>query len=435
MMLAQIAPVYEFPVLLLGAGRGGSAVLEMFLDDRSVQVIGVVDANPAAFGRSLAWVAGIPTFDDVESALDACANTPGYMIYNLTGDESIATAVKQRLGDAQRVVTGSEARMIWQMVTNVKHLKNELERSQNHLQAIIHHVLDGIVTVDKDGVIRGFNPAAEKLFGMPTGQALGLIFMSSLIAGEGCEDARRLRRCIAGDESVSRNTLVLRGLRAGASEFPLEVSVSGMTIDGSRFFTLIARDITERKKVEEHLTYLAHHDFLTGLPNRALFLDRLACALSIAKRSGNALAVLFIDLDGFKAVNDTHGHDAGDTVLQVVAQRLRKVIRTSDNVARLGGDEFTVLLNHVGSHNSAEIVAEKILQLLLDPIELGSAHMCDVGASIGISLYEGGEVQAEHLLKQADSAMYQAKLAGKNTWRAYCENPQSNWSLVSGDEV
>lgn len=411
----QETPGHEYPVLILGGGRGGSAMLEMFLDDCTAQVIGLADTSPSAPGIVLAESVGIPTFTDIHAAMQASLGEPRCIIYNLTGDDA---AVALAPGDERRVVTGAEARLLWQMVTNVKRLKSELERSQNHLQAIIRHVLDGIITVDAAGIVHGFNPAAEKLFGVSAQEAIGTPFMQRCINVEAGEDAHRLQHSLDGTEPVAQSTLELSGLRADAGKFPLEVSISGMTIGNAQFFTLIARDITERRKAEEKLAYLAHHDFLTGLPNRALFLDRLTCVLTLAQRSGQALAVLFLDLDGFKAVNDTQGHEMGDRLLQEVARRLQAVARTSDTVARLGGDEFTLLLNNVGNMSNAEAVAEKVIRALAAPCVFDEG-VCRVGASIGIALFEGGEVRAETLLKQADSAMYGAKEAGKNCWRVY----------------
>jgi len=423
------------PVLLLGGGRGGYAVLEMFLDDCCAQVMGVVDINPAAPGRVLASQVGIPVFDAIEPALDVCVREPECIIYNLTDSDKVADVVTSVLGDVRRIVTGAEARLIWQMVTNVKKLKGELEHSQSHLQAIIHNVLDGIVTVDASGVIQGFNPAAETLFQIPASHAIGEFFIERMLASKGCEDATRLKNCLAGESGVMKNTLELIGLRSGGGEFPLEVSVSGMTIGGSQFFTLIARDITERKKAEARLAYLAHHDFLTGLPNRALFLDRVNCALALSRRSHYVLAILFIDLDGFKSVNDTLGHEAGDVLLQETARRLGMVVRNSDTVARLGGDEFTVLLNNVGDEHQAASVAEKILHALAEPIGLPGGETARVGGSIGISMYECDDESAESLLKRADSAMYRAKEAGKNTWRLFQPVFMPSCELVSDTQT
>jgi diguanylate cyclase (GGDEF)-like protein len=175
------------------------------------------------------------------------------------------------------------------------------------------------------------------------------------------------------------------------------------------------RDITERKLAEQKIAHLAHHDYLTNLPNRALFLDRLDQALSLAKRGHYKSAVLFLDLDGFKAINDTLGHDAGDLLLQVVAQRLKPLVRDSDTVARIGGDEFTFVLNDIGSCDAVAAVAQKIITALAEPFALPHGK-CQVGGSIGVALFPDDSTDAEALLRMADEAMYVAKQNGKNTY-------------------
>ncbi len=406
----------EYPVLILGGGRGGSAILEMFIEDRIVRIVGVVDANPLAPALTIAHAVGIPTFTDNLAALNACRAYPNCIIYNLTNDDSVAQQVAQVLGEQHRVATGLEARLFWHLVTNIKQLKKELERSQNHLQAIIRNVLDGIITVNAAGEICGFNPAAEKLFGCAADSVMGQPVMRLLAEEADNFDRNLFVQCLTDSTQLVQRTLELRGLRADAAELPLEISLSDMDINGQRFVTLIARDISQRKQAEQRLTYLAHHDFLTNLPNRALFLDRLKYSLLLAQRSGTRLAVIFLDLDGFKAVNDTQGHQVGDYLLQGVAQRLQAVVRTSDTVARLGGDEFTMVLNNIGENKNAEAVALKIIETLSQPFEFEDV-VCRIGASIGISFFEAGEMDAESLLEQADAAMYRAKEAGKNTWR------------------
>ncbi|MDD2685448.1 MAG: diguanylate cyclase [Gallionella sp.] len=407
----------KYPVLIFGGGRGGSALLDMFIEDRLVHVIGIVDPSPDAPGIKLAKLHNIPTYQDGIAALQACRAFPDCILYNLSNDDSVAAQVTQVLGD-KRVATGLEARLFWQMVTNLKQLKAEFERSQNHLQAIIRNVLDGIVTMNAAGEIHGFNPAAERIFGYALNEVLGKP-ISMLLLGNG--DAGFQRYLTQPDASrTSARAVEVAALHKDGSEFSLEVSLSDMTLNGEHFFTAIVRDITERKLAEDKLAHLAHHDFLTGLPNRALFLDRLECALALARRDHSRLAVLFLDLDGFKKVNDTHGHEIGDLLLKGASGRLCAAVRVSDVVARMGGDEFTFVLNRIGDAHNAQILAEKIVAALAEPFVLAGVE-CRVGGSIGISLFDGGTEDAETLLRHADAAMYQAKKAGKNTWRMYQE--------------
>lgn len=187
-------------------------------------------------------------------------------------------------------------------------------------------------------------------------------------------------------------------------------------------FLAVQQDVSEKKELEREIQYLAYHDVLTGLPNRVLFQDRVQQAISQAKRDKTKFALLFIDLDGFKDVNDMHGHAAGDRLLQMVAERLRGCVREGDTVARLAGDEFTVLLRDVSEVKGLELVARKILDSVSQPYNLGE-YNATVTASIGISLYPKHATDAEKLLGHADEAMYRAKQAGKDDFRFYEKTP------------
>jgi diguanylate cyclase (GGDEF)-like protein/PAS domain S-box-containing protein len=177
----------------------------------------------------------------------------------------------------------------------------------------------------------------------------------------------------------------------------------------------VTTDITEHKLVEERIQRVAHHDSLTGLPNRLLFNDRLEQAISLAKRDSRQFALLYLDLDKFKPVNDTLGHTAGDELLQAVAARIRHQVRESDTVARVGGDEFTVILPSIARRGAAETVARKIIAVVATPFQLGSQKQSVViGTSIGIALYPTDGRDADALVKAADAALYQAKRSGRN---------------------
>jgi diguanylate cyclase (GGDEF)-like protein/PAS domain S-box-containing protein len=175
----------------------------------------------------------------------------------------------------------------------------------------------------------------------------------------------------------------------------------------------VTTDITEHKLMEERIQRVAHHDSLTGLPNRLLFNDRLTQAMSRGKRTSRQFALLYLDLDKFKPVNDTLGHTAGDELLQAVAARLQREVRESDTVARVGGDEFTVILPDIAQREEAETVAKKIIAALAAPFQLGSRKQrINIGTSIGIALYPADARDADALVKAADAAMYSAKTRG-----------------------
>lgn len=178
-------------------------------------------------------------------------------------------------------------------------------------------------------------------------------------------------------------------------------------------------DITERKVSEQVLKYLATHDPLTGLPNRTLFSDRLHHALSLASRTNSKVAVMFIDLDGFKSVNDAFGHEMGDQVLKRIAKRLNSCIRKSDTLARFSGDEFTLVVENISKPNDAEVIAQKILKRLSLPL-MEQGQRITITASIGISIYPTDGADERSLLKKADAAMYQVKNTSKNGYRFIC---------------
>lgn len=187
----------------------------------------------------------------------------------------------------------------------------------------------------------------------------------------------------------------------------------------------VATDVTDRKRAEEAVRHLAYHDALTGLPNRSLLKDRLDLALAQAKRSGQMLAVMFLDLDRFKIVNDTVGHPQGDLLLQALAGRLTGLVREGDTVARVGGDEFTILLPGIASAQSAIEVAERILASFAEP-QMAGGNEFHITASIGITVSPGDGEDAETLLRNADVAMYKAKEEGRNNYQLYCPTMNSD---------
>lgn len=183
-------------------------------------------------------------------------------------------------------------------------------------------------------------------------------------------------------------------------------------------YVVVLSDITQRKLDEERIRYQANYDALTGLPNRALFLDRLNQAVSVSARSGQRVGLMFIDLDGFKLVNDTLGHDIGDRLLQEAGARLSSCVRSYDTVARLGGDEFTIIMPNLGDGQSAAPVAQRIIDSLEQPFDLVGQEAL-VSASIGITVFPDDAADAQTLLKNADAAMYRAKEHGKANYQFF----------------
>ena len=209
-------------------------------------------------------------------------------------------------------------------------------------------------------------------------------------------------------------------LHKDGSEFPVEINLSPLKVPGGLIVSAVVRDLTKRRHYEAQLKHQANHDGLTGLPNRNLLIDRLGQALLYAKRHQHKIAVLFVDLDHFKFVNDSLGHDMGDRLLKIVAERLTACVRSNDTVARQGGDDFVIVLSDLMENEDAAKVAQKILAALNQPLTI-DIHDLEVSCSIGISIYpkDGEDVQA--LLKFADASMYRAKDQGRNTFQFFTD--------------
>jgi diguanylate cyclase len=213
---------------------------------------------------------------------------------------------------------------------------------------------------------------------------------------------------------ILNKRLELPAQRKDGTELTVEVRIHPVDLGPKKLFCAFLHDISDRKDLEMQRESEARHDALTGLLNRRALTELLPLAQARGKRNQLSLGVLFIDLDGFKSVNDTHGHEAGDELLRVVAERLRKCVREADSVIRLAGDEFTVLLEGIKDRSGALVAARKILAQICEPISLPGYPPMRVGASIGIALHQPGSTRnPTALMRKADELMYEAKAAGK----------------------
>lgn len=285
------------------------------------------------------------------------------------------------------------------------------------LSSVVEQTSDSVLVTDVDGNILYANPATERLTGYTAAELLG---KSPRIFGAGEMPARFYKRLwdtiLAG--RIFRGEFVNRR-KDGTRYYEEKVitPIRGETGEVIQFIA-IGRDGTERKEAEETIRHMAYHDPLTGLPNRALFNDRAEVAIAQAKRSGGPLAMLYLDLDRLKLVNDTLGHDKGDEVIKDIGLDVSRIIREGDTVARTGGDEYAILLTGLADAEAPGAVAGRIIQAIKRPRTL-SGQSVTVTASIGIATYPEDGTDAQALLKSADMAMYAAKERGGDGYELY----------------
>ncbi|QKJ65804.1 sensor domain-containing diguanylate cyclase [Deefgea piscis] len=295
-----------------------------------------------------------------------------------------------------------------------------LQESVQHTQTILDNMADGVITIDITGRIESFNSAASRIFGYSPEEVL---FKNvSMLMPEphaGLHDGYLLHHQSTGNASIVGVPREVEGLRKDGSLFPMRLSVSKILRAGQPIFIGLVSDNTLDHQRREEIYRLAFFDALTGLPNRRLLMDQIKKAMLTSARSGLHGAVMFLDLDHFKHLNDNYGHHMGDLLLQQVSARLQSCVRENDSVARLGGDEFVVLLETLSEQaeqafEQAKTVANKILERLRQPYDL-SGHTHVSTPSIGVALFLAEQISIDDLLKHADVAMYQAKAAGRNT--------------------
>jgi len=296
--------------------------------------------------------------------------------------------------------------------------------STRYTQAILDNLLEGIITVDAHGIILTVNQAASDIFGYRSDEILGknVALLMPPPHRQHHDDYLAYYRQ-TGEARMIGQPREVDGVRKDGSTFPISLSVSRIVHNDEPIFISLIRDITQRRRDEDEIRRLAFFDSLTGLANRRLLHDRLGQARISSSRTQHHAAVMLLDLDHFKTLNDSLGHDMGDRLLQQVAERLKGCVRETDTVARLGGDEFVILLEALSPRNKdaaaqTETIASKILRAFEQHFSL-NGHNCNSTPSIGITVFIGDKDSADHLLKKADIAMYQAKAAGRNSAHFY----------------
>ena len=307
----------------------------------------------------------------------------------------------------------------------------ELRESRELAMAIQETALDSIITIDSRGKVLALNAAAEATFGLKAAQAIGQDLAGLIVPERLREPYRRgLAQFLkTGEGPILGKRVEMPAMRATGEEFPVEVAVVANQFRGLVCFTATIRDLTDRKRAEKELARAAMYDRLTGLPNRSLLLELVKQALDRARRWRGMLALMFLDLDRFKLINDGLGHDVGDALLCEIAARLTSELRCGDSVgrpesgasaARMGGDEFVVILEPISEADDARAAADRLLAALSRPYQLGP-HEVFVTPSIGIVVAQGEYERAEDLIRDADTAMYEAKRAGKARYAVFDE--------------
>ena len=307
-----------------------------------------------------------------------------------------------------------------QDITEFMKVQADLKERGDRVRIVMENVADGIVTIDERGFIESFNRAAEEMFGYDQQEVIGKKVNMLMPNKDALRHDSYLTKYIeTGDGGIiGKGAREVDAQRKDGSVFPMELSVSEADLGGVHLFIGVTRDVTERKEIESKLVHMANYDSLTGLPNRNLLTDRIDQALATARRHEESVAVLFFDLDRFKYINDTCGHEVGDRFLVAIAKRLRAGIRASDTVARLGGDEFVILLSGVEGERHVGNVTDKIVEDLTDPVTIDGNEFFP-SSSIGISLFPRDGNDSQTLLKHADAAMYSAKESGRNQYRYF----------------
>ena len=304
--------------------------------------------------------------------------------------------------------------------------KKEIILAQHtKLEAFFDTSIDAVVQMDFEGYITGWNHQAEKIFGWSAEEILDQTIEQTIIPERYREAHHQgMQRYLASGETSVMNTLIeIHALHRDGHEFPVELSISVIDSADLQEFNAYIRDISERKQAESTIWKQANFDSLTNLPNRNLFLQRLEHETLSCDRGNRSLALLYIDLDRFKEINDSMGHEMGDSLLVEASRRLKNSVREIDTVSRLSGDEFTIILGEIDDQLSVQRVCQQLLENLSEAFNLND-EIVNLTASIGVSFYPDDTGDTEILQRNADQAMYAAKTRGRNRYQFFTSELQ-----------
>lgn len=334
-----------------------------------------------------------------------------HVVHLRTLNENLEHLVQERTSEIEQKAKALEDSLAQQII-----IQQRLKDSEAELRATLQNANDAFIAMDQDGLIVDWNDQAEHLLGWTRHEAIGQHAMNMMIPPALREGFQRgMDRFLnTGESNVINRRVEITAVRRDGVEFPVELALAAVPIQQGYRFIAFLHDITERQMQQASLKAMALKDALTDLPNRRALMQKLPESMARAKRIGKPMAVFFLDLDGFKGVNDGYGHEAGDELLRTLAQRIVGVVRTTDTVARLAGDEFVVVLEMLNGNPDALDVAEKILHAIQQPFALIAATLT-LSGSIGIAMHWPKDMTtADQLIMLADGAMYTAKKMGKN---------------------
>ncbi len=343
--------------------------------------------------------------------------------------KSANEALNARLAEVEdfRDRTEAQAMQAVQLAEDLELAKDKAEQAvrgaemnETRMRGIVENVVEGILTLDPEGKIDTYNVASQKMFGYDAEECVGMNISVLLSATDDDGGSRRfdLHDCIG-----KRQDFI--GRHRDGNTFPVEFALGEMRLGDEVMYTGVIRDVTEQRKAEETIRKLAMTDTLTGLSNRNHFETRLEESIALAKRQKSLLALMLLDLDKFKPVNDTYGHPVGDELLKRVADILTGTRRNVDTVARLGGDEFALIVVDVNDAEAAAGIAARIVDDLSNLFVVGGREI-QIGGSIGISLADTGDESGEELIRRADVALYAVKNAGRNGYRCYARDMEKD---------
>lgn len=301
-------------------------------------------------------------------------------------------------------------------ITERKKMEQALIRAETKFRTLVEYSLTGIYLI-QGGKFQYVNPKLAEIFGYTQEEIIALPSVLDLVAANSRDlVAENIRKRMEGEAQSIQ--YIFQGRKRDGSIIDVEALGTRIDFDGRPAIIGNLHDITERKRMEETIKHQAYYDLLTDLPNKTLFIDRLNLALTQAHRNRQMLAVLFLDLDRFKNINDSLGHAAGDLLLKAVADRLKSCVRETDTVARIGGDEYAIILSQISREEDITVIAKKVIASFKEPYAIDD-HLLHSTVSIGISLYPNDGEYAGTLLKNADLAMYHAKELGRNNYQFY----------------